>query len=103
MRASRTLIPVLAVLLAVVGYNSLFRVEQWQQAIVFQFREIDRVKSKLDNHTGGSHSRMPNEHPLQPFRAKGVKGHQASCTHLGSDCCSHHRSPHPPAFSVLNV
>jgi len=43
MRASRTLIPVLAILLAVAAYNSLFRVEQWQQAIVFQFREIDRT------------------------------------------------------------
>jgi len=38
------------------------------------------VKSKLDNHTGGSHSRMPNAHPLQPFRAKEVKG-QSSLLH----------------------
>lgn len=38
----RSLISIILIITLVVGYFSLFRVKEWEQAIVFKFREIER-------------------------------------------------------------
>jgi len=53
------------VLLALVASVSLFKVEQWEQAIVFKFREIDRSDYKP-----GLHFKIPGVNTSQNFEAR---------------------------------
>jgi len=38
------------ILIAIIGYFSIFTVNQWEQAVVFKFREIDRTDNKPGLH-----------------------------------------------------
>ncbi len=53
------------VLLALVASVSLFKVEQWEQAIVFKFREINRSDYKP-----GLHFKIPGVNTSQNFEAR---------------------------------
>jgi len=59
----KIIIPV--ILLALVASVSLFKVEQWEQAIVFKFREIDRSDYKP-----GLHFKIPGVNTSQTFEAR---------------------------------
>lgn len=54
----------IAVLL-IIGYFSVFRVEQWEEAIVFQFREVDRVDVGP-----GLHFMIPFVNSVQKFEMR---------------------------------
>ena len=56
---------ILTILIAITGYFSLYRVEQWQQAIVFQFREI-----KETNVGPGLHVMIPVVNTVQKFETR---------------------------------
>jgi len=53
------------VLLALIASVSLFKVEQWEQAIVFKFREIDRSDYKP-----GLHFKIPGVNTSQKFEKR---------------------------------
>ena len=53
------------VLLALVASVSLFKVEQWEQAIVFKFREINR-----SDYQPGLHFKIPGVNTSQNFEAR---------------------------------
>ncbi|MEX2353872.1 MAG: protease modulator HflC [Gammaproteobacteria bacterium] len=61
---SRIIIPVLAVVLFL-GYSSVFRVYQWEQAIVFKFREVDRSIVEP-----GLHFMIPFINTVQKFESR---------------------------------
>ncbi len=52
-------------LIAIAGYFSLYRVQQWEQAIVFQFREIERSDDKP-----GLHILIPAINRAQTFEKR---------------------------------
>ena len=56
---------ILATLIAITGYFSLYKVEQWEQAIVFQFREI-----KDTNIGPGLHVMIPIVNRVQKFETR---------------------------------
>ena len=56
---------ILAALIAITGYFSLYKVEQWEQAIVFQFREI-----KDTNIGPGLHVMIPIVNRVQKFETR---------------------------------
>ena len=56
---------ILAALIAITGYFSLYKVEQWEQAIVFQFREI-----KDTNIGPGLHMMIPIVNRVQKFETR---------------------------------
>jgi modulator of FtsH protease HflC len=56
---------ILAVLIFITGYFSLYKVEQWEQAIVFQFREI-----KETNIGPGLHIMIPVVNTVQKFETR---------------------------------
>jgi modulator of FtsH protease HflC len=56
---------ILAVLIFITGYFSLFKVEQWEQAIVFQFREV-----KETNIGPGLHIMIPVVNTVQKFETR---------------------------------
>ncbi|MCG8378514.1 MAG: protease modulator HflC [Proteobacteria bacterium] len=53
------------VLIAIVGYFSIFTVNQWQQAIVFKFREIER-----SDYEPGLHFMWPIMNKVQKFEKR---------------------------------
>ncbi len=53
------------VVLTLLASVSLFKVEQWEQAIVFKFREIERADYK-----SGLHLKMPGVNTSQTFEAR---------------------------------
>ena len=59
----RIILPV--VLLAVVAYFSLFRVQEYEQAIVFQFREIQR-----SDYEPGLHYMIPVVNTVKKFEKR---------------------------------
>jgi len=61
---SRILMPIVVVVLFL-GYSSIFRVYQWEQAIVFKFREIERTVSQP-----GLHFMIPWINTVQKFETR---------------------------------
>jgi membrane protease subunit HflC len=61
---SRIIMPVLLVVLFL-GYSSVFRVYQWEQAIVFKFREIERSVTEP-----GLHFMIPWVNTVQKFETR---------------------------------
>ena len=59
----RIILPV--VLLAVVAYFSLFRIQEYEQAIVFQFKEIQK-----SDHTPGLHYMIPIINTVKKFETR---------------------------------
>ncbi|MCK5499442.1 MAG: protease modulator HflC, partial [Gammaproteobacteria bacterium] len=59
----KIIIPI--ILIAIVASVSLFKVEQWEQAILFKFREIDRSDYKP-----GLHFKIPGINTSQNFEAR---------------------------------
>jgi membrane protease subunit HflC len=59
----KIIIPI--ILMALIASVSLFKVEQWEQAIVFKFREIDRSDYKP-----GLHFKIPGVNTSQTFEAR---------------------------------
>jgi modulator of FtsH protease HflC len=56
---------ILAALITITGYFSLYKVEQWEQAIVFQFREV-----KVTNIEPGLHMMIPVVNTVQKFETR---------------------------------
>jgi len=63
MMGPKIIIPI--ILMALLASVSLFKVEQWEQAIVFKFREIDRSDYKP-----GLHFKIPAVNTSQTFEAR---------------------------------